>query len=463
MATEWFNAGRVAPVPCGTWDGQNEYERLDVVTSPSGNASYIARRDVPIGTPLSDKSYWHVMCDVGANIKFAADRLASPFAETGDIVVCHPVEDYPLEVKTIIEPVQAGNGDPAPDNIRAITGVASATLTRCGKNLLNSKTYRERTNNTVVDISDNLTRIYTTSGRIWAGVAYSFFDLKKGVTYRFSLDLVSYTSGRMTFCVRNEASKILKSVVGTTPGHYTFEYTPTDDITVFPSIMVTNGDTITMGDITFSNIQMETSDAFTEYEPYNGETFSLDFGQTVYGGELDLNTGVLIVDHKLLTLDGSQSFTKMTTANGTQSSVFYFKLADAAKVDWGGSICSHFTNVHEAVWAVKFDGAVGVYCDNASASTNYNNKYFRWGTGETTVEEWTAFLSAQHAAGTPVQLCYKIAEPITIQLTPHQILALRGTNTLWSDTGDTSVTGRIAPEWLNEQLKNAIIALGGNV
>lgn len=401
--------------------------------------------------------------------EFTLERTG--FEHTGGMVQIDTFSGCPLECVTHIEPVQAGSGDASPDNIRAITGLTSITLTRCGKNLLDSKTYRERTNNTVVDISDNLTRIYTTGGRIWAGVAYSFFDLKKGVTYRFSLDLVSYTSGRMTFCVRNEASKILKSVVGTTPGHYTFEYTPTDDITVFPSIMVTNGDTITMGDITFSNIQMEIGDAFTEYEPYQGDTFTVNFGQTICSGSVDWNTGVLTIDQKLLVFDGTESFIRLSDmTNQKQSNVFILSPMDSARILWADSKCSHFRNVREAIWAEKFDGVVGVCCDNASSSNVYYNKYFRWGNGSNTVDDWKAYLAAQYAAGTPVQLCYELAEPITIQLTAHDIYALQGVNKVWCDAGEMTVSGRKDIMWVTEyltrkiaELQNAIISLGGNV
>lgn len=44
-------------------------------------------------------------------------------------------------------------------------------------------------------------------------------------------------------------------------------------------------------------VQLELGSAATEYEPYQGDTFTADFGQTVYGGTLDWNTGVLTATH----------------------------------------------------------------------------------------------------------------------------------------------------------------------
>ena len=50
------------------------------------------------------------------------DTLCPPFAETGNPITCNPVENYPLGVAVTMEPIQAGEGDPSPDNVRPITG-----------------------------------------------------------------------------------------------------------------------------------------------------------------------------------------------------------------------------------------------------------------------------------------------------------------------------------------------------
>lgn len=43
-------------------------------------------------------------------------------------------------------------------------------------------------------------------------------------------------------------------------------------------------------------------------------------------------------------------------------------------------------------------------------------------------------------ADNPTQVCYELAEPLTIQLTPQQINSLAGANTMWSDAnGDLTV------------------------
>ena len=44
------------------------------------------------------------------------------------------------------------------------------------------------------------------------------------------------------------------------------------------------------------------------------------------------------------------------------------------------------------------------------------------------------------AAMSGVQLAYKLATPQTYQLTPTEVTALLGDNTIWADTGDVTVT-----------------------
>ena len=56
-----------------------------------------------------------------------------------------------------------------------------------------------------------------------------------------------------------------------------------------------------------------------------------------------------------------------------------------------------------------------------------------------TVDEYKAYLAAQYAAGTPVQVCYKLATPTTIQLPPATVTALKGVNTLHTDADSVSV------------------------
>lgn len=59
------------------------------------------------------------------------------------------------------------------------------------------------------------------------------------------------------------------------------------------------------------------------------------------------------------------------------------------------------------------------------------------------VNDLNAYLAAQYAAGTPVQIAYKLVEPVPFTAAGAQpIPALSGTNTVLTDADSVSVSGR---------------------
>ena len=56
------------------------------------------------------------------------ESLCQTFAETGNPIQCHPVAGYPLGVKIQIVPIQEGEGDPSPENVREITGTVAVKI-----------------------------------------------------------------------------------------------------------------------------------------------------------------------------------------------------------------------------------------------------------------------------------------------------------------------------------------------
>ena len=60
---------------------------------------------------------------------------------------------------------------------------------------------------------------------------------------------------------------------------------------------------------------------------------------------------------------------------------------------------------------------------------------------------------------TGAQVVYELATPQTIQLTPQEIAALEGLNSLYSSTGDTAVAGRADMGWLTQGIMDRLAAL----
>jgi len=55
--------------------------------------------------------------------------------------------------------------------------------------------------------------------------------------------------------------------------------------------------------MTFKNWQVEIGNEETEFEPYNGQTYTIEFNKTIYGGTVDILNGILI---STLASDGTE-------------------------------------------------------------------------------------------------------------------------------------------------------------
>ena len=185
--------------------------------------------------------------------------------------------------------------------------------------------------------------------------------------------------------------------------------------------------------------------------PLDGTTYPIPLGQTVYGGTLDVVTGVLTVDRAYAVFDGSSG--ENWRMHGTIASWFYTDNA--------------FTNVFTDASASNFSISNAYKQSPYSTVSNIENGKFAIGyssgsavlrtvfkdTRYTTVQEWTNAVATNH-----IQLCYKLATPQTIQLTPTQVELLQGENNLFSD-GEMTLTYLADGNASDEEALN--ILLGG--
>ena len=435
--------GRVRPIHRGAHDPSTAYAALDVVRREDGFASYMARRDVPAGTPLADGEYWGLLSDGG--LKAVADASCPAFEECGGAAVCHPVAGYPLEVATLIAPKQAGAGEPSPDNLRRISGWTGAKLTRCGKNLAKSMK------------STDITGLYGSS--LFLGA-----DLKPSATY--TLSFVA-TAGNQLF-VNNNISEYQEISTSGNRQSVTFTTKSTisaDDYEQYNSekgwMILKNARDLSTPTV-FTDVQLELGSIATTYEPYHGDTFTTDFGQTVYGGALDWNAGVLTVEWAMIALGQDSAISSnrhfVQKSNTVQISVVCQNAIPATEYIISNAFPSARFNWNEdiASVAVMFENRIDIATPK-SILTRYG---FDDGSDYTKdVTAFKAWLADMTAAGTPVQVCYKLATPTTIQLTPVQIAALAGTNTLYTDCGDTRAAGRSDMTWVTQGILDRLAAL----
>lgn len=172
----------------------------------------------------------------------------------------------------------------------------------------------------------------------------------------------------------------------------------------------------------------------------DNQVITLPLPETVYGGEVDAVTGEGQETWKTLTLNGTGKWEAQTTAIPGKFG-FTLRTPGIATPEnpgiKGDIVCSQYPAV-TANDTYKCKSGISV-----EAQENYYFRIYNDTHAGETADEWKSYLAAQYAAGTPVQVCYKLAEPVPFTATGAQpIPALSGTNTLLTDADSVSVSGR---------------------
>ena len=179
--------------------------------------------------------------------------------------------------------------------------------------------------------------------------------------------------------------------------------------------------------------------------------YTLTLPSTVYGGEVDAVTGEGQREWRCITITGREPC-------HIYSTLFYvdFYKMDSfvaeSPIDSKSGKCSH-----HPYRLYGENGFIGITLDGGSAVYSPGGKYPNTNDG---LREWMDYLAAQYAAGTPVQVAYRLANPVPFTATGGaSIKALSGTNTILTDADSVTVTGRADPIQTVSKLSERIAAL----
>ena len=187
-------------------------------------------------------------------------------------------------------------------------------------------------------------------------------------------------------------------------------------------------------------------DSVTITRQEDNQVITLTLPETVYGGEVDAVTDAGKETWALLTLDGTENWnTWGVNANNSAVTGFYtYDINDYDAKNVKG-ICSNLPYPDGDTWGGRNSGigfaSVGssryfIYCIPTAILADVSDN-------SAAIASLKSYLAAQYAAGTSVQVCYKLAEPVPFTATGGgEIKALRGTNTLLTDGDTLTVTGR---------------------
>jgi hypothetical protein len=170
-----------------------------------------------------------------------------------------------------------------------------------------------------------------------------------------------------------------------------------------------------------------------------------------FGGTLDVVSGELVVDRAMITLDGTQN---ISIANWRPTSsgvgwVYPYSLTNN-KVERSDANMPKVISdsLPTITYATAFQGtSIGVTTLASTGSTSYGLVVRTSDASLTTASAINAYLSAN-----PITVCYELANPQTIQLTPQEVELLTGTNNVWSDGDVTLVYSADIQKWVEKKL-----------
>ena len=323
-------------------------------------------------------------------------------------------DDIPLKSCIVrVEPVQAGSGDPSPENERPITGWTGCEVQRTEVNIWDEE-LKVGAINSDGSISTATSRRTTSFIPVVGGAEYClsapYPNRGRGAFYDAGKNLIEYYSDFPTTIATEVGGGRYKTVFDTPNNARYFRYT----------IAERYGTTYN------HDISINYPSTDSSYHPYTGQTYPITFPSeagTVYGAYVDVTGGELVVTHAEVDM-GTLAWAKSSGRGG------YFWV-DLPLRKIGSALTSSLYPYYRTRPATYASASVGLYQETLTSDKFvdiYDPSY-------SDVAEIVSVLNGQ-------QLVYELAEPIHYPLTPTEIKTLLGTNNIWSNTGDVSVEYR---------------------
>lgn len=374
--------------------------------------------------------------------KHIVDMLCPKVEKSGTLVQMDGlVEGYPLGVKVSWELTQEGSGDPYP---------AGGGKNLWGNLLVKSFVGQNGKLNAVIT-AKTTAKIACTEKDV-----YTLSNSNRFTNPPENAGVIAYFDNSDNMLARDSETKdnslTLIAPAGTAYVRASC-YAPTDD----------------------DKIQFEKGATATAYAPYEnirpikGRTevkverreddlaYTLTLPSTVCDGEVDAVTGEGQEIWKLVTLDGTEEWKLI---NGYCEVAYKSHGIPSSKDDISAAKLSQKADryiIDNPYMNTLVDKCAWMY---SSVTRPYANLRIKHADEQTSLDSWKSYLADQYAAGTPVQVAYRLADPKPFTATGGAAIpALSGTNTVLTDADSVTVTGRADPIQTVAKLSDRIAAL----
>ena len=325
-------------------------------------------------------------------------------------------DDVPVSsLKVALEPIQTGTGDPSPTNIRPISGHSSVTVERTGKNLYQVTQTSQTIDGVTVTINADGTISLAGTATATIALVLGYFTPKANTRYYVSGSPFATNSCRLQF---QEGST-------TVVNQYNNESVLVENLNVTQHrirLYIANGTNV--NGVVIKPMIRYASDTDDTFEPYVAPTsYPISLGRDVYGGTVDLTTGVLTLTTGYKNITASDSVSTVgSRGHGWQ---VYRSSFDNPPLNTG-------ENYSDGVMCDRLKTEIG-------ASSVADDIVFINSTGTLRFNLATVYAdkTALFNALSEINVAYPI-EPQTIQLTPQEVKTLLGYNNI-SSSGTVDV------------------------
>jgi len=292
---------------------------------------------------------------------------------------------------------QSGTGDPSPSNVRPISGFTGLNLYRTGSNVWDEEwELGDIDSNTGAPIpSNNVIR------------TKNFISIKPDTQYFAYVTGTGTSTFRTRFYDRDKNYIGANQKSGSPVGYNSVFISPVNAYYMKFTPQTAYGTTY-QNDI---SINYPATDR--NYHPYTGTVIPITWqttAGTVYGGELDVTSGVLTVTH------GEYTFTGLESWFGNSPQTYW-----GVTLPIDNALCDAESTTHYTSNGIKL---------RITTNGKTFRAYFSDNTGyiDSSTDMNTLFASG-------IQLVYPLATPQTFQLTAEEVVALLNTNNIWHDAG----------------------------
>ena len=311
-----------------------------------------------------------------------------------------------VSLKANVDAVQE-SGTPTPSTPKAISGWSAVKITRCGKNLYSYDASKVKSGTTTAQAQ----RAYFDLGLTNCTLSFSG-SFKSGVTpHTRRINIGRLSNGQL--------SAIYEYIANGTVTPRTVTYGATERAVL---ILTLDDTEILKSALQDMNLQVENSSSATAYEAYTGTEITINLGDTIYGGVLDVKNDMLRVTKRIKTFNDC-SWTSSTWGSYTAYSATLSDAKSNSTSTLSGLLCEIYPEVTPSA---MYSSANEAICLNGQTVRLRNTTY-------STLEEW-------EEATKNYKFVYPLATPIEISLSDiPEITTLIGTNNIFADSGNVEV------------------------